>query len=180
VADYNAGINTGISTTVQYYQKDAAGMRSFGADFLSGIVDAAGRGINGRHISLRSEATVIRLLFDPRRHPTSAPHASGVKYLWHDEVVVTTARRVILSAGVNSPLILERSGIGNAILLDRLAIPVLFNNPLVGEQLTTQVGPVMVMRAADPALIAEVRALPANTNLAGLSLLPLWCVCGAY
>lgn len=39
VFDYNAGRETSVSTTTQYYQRNAAGIRSFGADFLRGIVD---------------------------------------------------------------------------------------------------------------------------------------------
>lgn len=49
---------------------------------------------------------------------------------------VTARREVIISAGaINSPRILELSGIGDADRLRSLDIPVLVNNPFVGENL---------------------------------------------
>lgn len=57
-------------------------------------------------------------------------------------------RGIIISAGFQSPQILERSGVGKASLLNSLGIPVVINNPNVGEHmknhliyLLTGVGP---------------------------------------
>ncbi|KAI1311369.1 glucose-methanol-choline oxidoreductase-like protein [Xylaria venustula] len=63
--------------------------------------------------------------------------ADGVQYI-HDGVVKTAKAReeVILSAGaLNSPKILEISGIGDPGLLQSLSIPVIIGNSYVGENL---------------------------------------------
>ncbi|CAG8956583.1 hypothetical protein HYFRA_00003972 [Hymenoscyphus fraxineus] len=64
--------------------------------------------------------------------------ATGVQYTSSDgsTVEVTASREVILAAGaLQSPKILELSGIGGSELLKSLDIPVLINNPNVGENL---------------------------------------------
>ncbi|CAG8974183.1 hypothetical protein HYALB_00007346 [Hymenoscyphus albidus] len=64
--------------------------------------------------------------------------ATGVQYTLSDgsTVEVTASREVILAAGaLQSPKILELSGIGGSELLKSLDIPVLINNPNVGENL---------------------------------------------
>ena len=68
-------------------------------------------------VQLRAHAT--RMLFSGRR-------ASGVEYLQHGERRQARARReVLLAAGaINSPQLLELSGIGDGELLQRLGIPV--------------------------------------------------------
>lgn len=63
--------------------------------------------------------------------------ATGVRFQ-HDgqEYVASANREVILSAGsVQSPQILELSGIGNSDILSRAGIPVKVENPNVGENL---------------------------------------------
>lgn len=44
------------------------------------------------------------------------------------------------AGSINTPAILERSGIGNKTVLDKLSIPVIVNNPHVGEHLQNQYG----------------------------------------
>jgi choline dehydrogenase-like flavoprotein len=79
-------------------------------------------------VQLRSQAT--RILFTGRR-------ASGVEYLRNGERQVAQARReVLLSAGsVNSPQLLELSGIGDAELLRRFDIALIADSPAVGRGL---------------------------------------------
>lgn len=72
-------------------------------------------------------ATVSKVLFDNNKH------AYGVVFFTHGTEHFGFARkRVILSAGVNTPLILERSGVGNATYLASLGIPTVYDNPNVG------------------------------------------------
>lgn len=53
-----------------------------------------------------------------------------------EEVVLRANKEIILSSGaLESPLILQRSGIGPAALLEQMGIPVLRENPRVGENL---------------------------------------------
>ena len=63
--------------------------------------------------------------------------AKGVRFRHGaSEHVVSVAREVILSAGsVQSPQLLELSGIGNPSILSDAGVPVKANNPNVGENL---------------------------------------------
>ena len=70
------------------------------------------------------------------------PVASGVEYYTADQkkVSVKAKKEVIISAGsYRTPLILERSGVGNPKILSKLGIDVVVNNPGVGENLIDQV-----------------------------------------
>lgn len=75
-------------------------------------------------------ATVDRLIFEGRR-------AVGVKASANGRAVeYRCGREVILAAGaLMSPQILERSGVGDAALLQGLGIPVVADSPGVGEHL---------------------------------------------
>jgi len=64
--------------------------------------------------------------------------------------VVISGREIILSAGVlNSPLLLQRSGIGPAALLQRLGIPVLVDRAEVGRNLRDHRGTAGVQLRVD-------------------------------
>lgn len=67
--------------------------------------------------------------------------AVGVEYTHHRRAKFTACRReVILSAGaINSPCILQRSGIGERELLAKAGIPVVVDRPGVGENLQDHV-----------------------------------------
>lgn len=65
--------------------------------------------------------------------------ATGVRYRRDDgSTAVATARReVVLCAGaVQSPQLLELSGIGDRQRLERLGIPVIAHRPAVGEHMS--------------------------------------------
>ena len=80
-------------------------------------------------------AQVTRVVFEGRR-------AVGVEYRTGGEVRVLRARReVILSGGaINSPQLLQLSGIGPGALLQSLGLPVLHDNPHVGDHLSDHQG----------------------------------------
>ncbi len=81
---------------------------------------------NRVNLTIRSDATVARLLFDGDR-------AVGVALIDGEEV---HARRVVLCAGaLGSPAILLRSGIGSAAELVKLGITVTRDSPGVGASL---------------------------------------------
>lgn len=69
----------------------------------------------------------------------SAPNvtATGVKAILDGrQVTVKATKEVIISAGVfNTPKLLELSGIGNKDILEKFNIPVVIDNPNVGENL---------------------------------------------
>ncbi|KAL1739535.1 alcohol oxidase-like protein, partial [Schizophyllum fasciatum] len=80
------------------------------------------------NLEILTGARVRRVLFEGDR-------ATGVEYVVDDEnKAVFASRLVVLSAGAfGSPAILERSGIGNAQLLEKLGVPVIVDLPGVGE-----------------------------------------------
>ena len=80
------------------------------------------------HISPGS--TAVKVLFDGDRH------AREVRYLKDGkEYIAHAARRIVISAGVNTAQILQHSGIGDADLLESLDIPVVYDNPNVGSNM---------------------------------------------
>jgi choline dehydrogenase len=96
-----------------------------------------------RRPNLRVEtgAHVLRVLFDGRRAVAVEFEQDGVRR------TVRARREVILSGGVvNSPQLLELSGIGDAQRLAALGIPVLVDSPRVGENLQDHFNVPMVFR----------------------------------
>jgi choline dehydrogenase len=83
-----------------------------------------------QNLRVETDAHVTQITFDGRR-------ATGVKYLHgNDERCAGAAREVILSAGaIQSPQLLQLSGIGPADFLRDMGIPVVRDLPGVGENL---------------------------------------------
>lgn len=93
------------------------------------------------NLSIFTECTVARVLFEDKR-------AVGVEAL-HNGVTETirTRREVIVCGGaMASPAILERSGVGDAARLTKLGIPMVHDNPEVGEGLIEHRGVIMQWR----------------------------------
>jgi len=82
------------------------------------------------NLRIETEAMAGRLLFDGRR-------ATGIAYRQRGELKTARCRgEVLLSAGsLQSPQLLQLSGIGPRALLDRFGIPVVQELPGVGENL---------------------------------------------
>lgn len=81
------------------------------------------------NLTIRIRAHSEKILFDGKR-------ATGVRYLHQGEQVTAHAGRVILAAGaVNSPQLLQLSGIGSAAHLAEHAIDLVQDLPGVGENL---------------------------------------------
>ena len=100
-------------------------------------------------IRLRSQAT--RVLFEGRR-------ASAVEFLESGTRQVVRARReVILSGGaINSPQLLELSGVGDGQLLRRFGIPVIADSPAVGQGLQDHLAVNYYYRSRVPTLNNEL------------------------
>jgi choline dehydrogenase len=105
-----------------------------------------------RNLSLETGAWVRRIGFTGRR-------ASGVEYQRGGTTRFMAAdREVILCAGaVNSPQILQLSGIGPGKLLGALGIPVLVDRPAVGGHLQDHLAVTYSYRATQPTLNDELR-----------------------
>jgi choline dehydrogenase len=82
------------------------------------------------NVTLETEAWVSRIRFDGRR-------ATGVEYVRGGQThVAEVSREVILSAGaVNSPQLLQLSGVGPGRTLSQFGIEVVLDNPAVGGYL---------------------------------------------
>lgn len=106
--------------------------------------------------SLRSRAHVLNVVMDGCK-------ATGVRYrdCAGREHVVQARREVILSAGaVNSPKLLQLSGIGPAGLLNGIGVPVHASLPGVGENLRDHYSVRMTARARNVRTINEYARWP--------------------
>ncbi|KAI1456979.1 hypothetical protein F4805DRAFT_429908 [Annulohypoxylon moriforme] len=89
------------------------------------------------NLTILTKTTVTKVLLEKSSSISNAV-AKGVQYISKDGVSHTIGARkeVVISAGaINSPRVLELSGIGGADLLKRVGIDVVIDNPHVGENL---------------------------------------------
>ena len=88
------------------------------------------RALRRPNLTVETRVDVDRVLFEGRR-------AVGVAFRQHGRSSEVRARReVLLAAGaINSPTLLQHSGVGDGRLLQRLGIPVVKNAPGVGKNL---------------------------------------------
>lgn len=109
-------------------------LRGIASEGVPAIVNANGQGLSGRKLQIISGAYANKVIFDENNA------AQGVEYFLSDEpdkiIIAKANKEVILCAGaLYDPAILQRSGIGDAALLDSLEIPVVFANSNVGQNL---------------------------------------------
>jgi len=121
VDDFNTGDQEGVG----YYQLTTKhGLRCSTA--VAFLKPARGR----TNLHVETDAQASRVMFEGTR-------AVGVRYARHGETVdIRANREVILAAGaLQSPQLLQLSGIGPQALLREFGIPVIANRPGVGENL---------------------------------------------
>ena len=104
------------------------------------------------HLCLETGAYVHRIYFEGKR-------AVGLTYAQKGkERSATCTREIILCAGaINSPQLLQLSGIGPGQLLQNHAIPVVHDAPQVGQNLRDHLGVDMTYRASAPSLNQVLR-----------------------
>lgn len=103
------------------------------------------------NLTIRTEMTVTKVLLE-RQPSVDDAVAKGVQYTSKDgsSHSVGARKEVIISAGaINSPRILELSGIGGTDLLQRLGIDVIVDNPHVGENLQNHIFTGLVFEVND-------------------------------
>ncbi|HVF64715.1 MAG TPA: GMC family oxidoreductase N-terminal domain-containing protein, partial [Casimicrobiaceae bacterium] len=119
--DFNAGVQEGVG----YYQLFTR--NGFRCSTATGYL----RPVRNRaNLDIRTGARVTRIRFTDKR-------ASGVDYVRDGAVQSASGRReVILAAGaLQSPQLLQLSGVGAGMLLQQFGIPVVLDLPGVGENL---------------------------------------------
>ena len=140
--DYNRGEMNGVA----YYQHTIDhGLR---ASTARAYLRPA---TSGSTLELRSNAHVTRVLFEGRR-------AVGVEYRKGRECYRASARKevVICAGAINSPQLLQLSGIGPADLLKHHEVRVLTDAPAVGRHLQDHLGLDHLYRAKTPTLNQEL------------------------
>ena len=124
--DYNGEFQEGVG----YFQRTIANGRriSTARAFLNPVR-------NRPNLEIRTRAHVERIIFEGKK-------AIGVVYsINNKKFVVRVRKEIILSGGsVNSPQLLQVSGIGPADLLGSLGISVIHDLPAVGQNLSDHYG----------------------------------------
>ncbi len=137
---YNDDFNGKTQEGVGYYQLTSCnGLRCSTAKAY--LKPARGR----RNLSIETEALASRILFEGKT-------AVGVRYRQRGrELSVRARREVLLSAGaVQSPQLLQLSGVGPGQLLRRFDIPVVVDSPGVGENLQDHLQVRLIYKCTKP------------------------------
>ena len=148
VDDYNT-VDLGVSARQAWF--DTQQIRTFSSrSYLdSTVVSSEGVGVGGRKLTIFSESTVQRILFDANDKTKTI----GVEFIRNDQSQkVFINKNLILCAGPFSPAILQRSGVGPASLLNSLNIPVVVDSPNVGANLQNHYGVTAAFKINNPAI----------------------------
>lgn len=135
ILDYNNPYTPiGPFTRYQLTQRPNGQRESASNAFLSSdIVTKRGIGKNGRKLFVLTKSTALRVLFSHRYY-------NGVEFLSVGQCYNAYARKkIIISTGKSSPKLLMLSGIGPADTLKEAGIPVIFDNPNVGKNLSNHI-----------------------------------------
>lgn len=149
---YKDDINSGDQEGITWFQLTAKGGKrcSAAVGFLHPVM--------GRdNLVVETRAMTTRILFEGKR-------AVGVEFVQNGELrTVRVRKEVILSAGaVESPKLLEVSGIGRGDVLQSLGIPVLHELPGVGENMQDHymIGCQARLKAGTPTVNDMANGLP--------------------
>ena len=136
--DFNAGSQEGVG----YWQINTKDGRRMSAS-RAYLRPARGR----KNLTIKTNCFVSKLLF-------AGNCAVGVEFYCKGELVsVMAVKQVVLSAGsINSPQLLQCSGIGDKETLQALEIPVVHHSPQVGRNLQDHLGMNYYYRSIVPTL----------------------------
>lgn len=164
-----AGIRAGIPHNLDFNGERQEGVGPFQATAKRGLRYSSAkaflrRALRRQNIDLVTHAQVARILFDGLR-------ASGVAYVRDGKTVQVSAKReVILSAGaIQSPHILQLSGVGPEKLLRQFGVPVVKALPGVGENLQDHVQARFIFETNDKITLNDDMASPFRQIRMGLN-----------
>lgn len=150
--DYNAARMTGAC----FYQiTTRGGMRASAADAY--LRPVSGR----RNLNVQTGAQATRVLFDGRRATGVAFRQNGI-----DRTAHARAEVILCGGAINSPQLLQLSGIGPGAVLRHCGIEVLRDAPQVGRNLMDHLGIDLLFRAACPSLNQVLRPLSGKARVA--------------
>lgn len=134
-AFYRAAIESGIPKNDDFNRGDNRGVGFFDVNQKKGWRWSTAKGflhpvMERSNLTLKINALVEKLNFEGNR-------CVGVQYKINGVIYnVSASKEVILSGGaISSPKLLEQSGVGNKLILDKLGIAVVKHLPGVGENL---------------------------------------------
>jgi choline dehydrogenase-like flavoprotein len=136
VLDYNdPNTPIGVSSKFQLTRKGDQGYYrvSSSTAFLNDhVVNDHGKGVDGRKLKIHLGSTALRVIWNGNT-------AVGVEYYQNGKTKQVYANKgVIVCAGLRSSVFLLSSGVGPSSMLTPLGIPVVFDNPNVGQGLADQ------------------------------------------
>jgi choline dehydrogenase len=156
----NACVAKNIKETPDYNTVSYEGARYLEQTAHNGIRWSSSKGYlslikNTQNFTLITRAHVTRLLLNQS-------NCDGVEFIRNSERFVAKARReVIISAGaIQSPQILELSGIGDANLLERIGVKVVKNLPAVGENMSDHLQVRLTFKSSVPETINDLMRSP--------------------
>lgn len=150
----------GIMPTDDYNAVDYEGVRYLEQSANKGRRCSAAVGYL-RPIRGRPNLTVRTLAF-ARRMRLAGTRCVGVEYEWNGAIHLATAQRetVLCAGAVQSPQMLELSGIGDAGRLQSLGIPIVRNLPDVGEHMSDHLQVRCTYRSAISETINDIMRSP--------------------
>lgn len=161
-----AAAQAGIATNPDYNAGNMEGAALYQITTKGGFRASASRSYlkpsRGRsNLDIRTRAHVTRVLLDGTR-------ATGVEYRQNGQLKTVNARaEVILSGGaINSPQLLQLSGIGPGDVLQNTAIPVIRDAPHVGRNLQDHLGCDLLYRSLVPTMNQQLRPLLGKLRVA--------------
>ena len=150
-ADYNAGEMEGAAI---YQITTKKGFRaSASRAYLHPIKHRS-----NLEISLKSQVT--RVIFEGKK-------ATGVEFIKNGELHSVKAQNEIILCGgaINSPQLLQQSGIGASALLKNFDIPIIHDSPNVGENLQDHMGASIYYKSKVPTLNQTLGSILGKLNV---------------
>jgi choline dehydrogenase len=142
----------GYARIADFNSKDPEGVGIYKITTRNGIRESTARGylrpaLGRANLTLRLNSHALRILFDGNR-------AAGVAYLHKGSTHEAQARKaVILCLGsINTPQLLQLSGVGDGALLQRHGLEVSIDSPAVGQNLQDHLDLTFLYRSKVPTL----------------------------